>query len=722
MRSVKFLMLAALLTTGLARPDFALAQADKITEARLKGLEYLRSKQGSDGSWDYEGHRVGVTALCTVALLVNGASLDDPGIDRAYRFVRKEAKDVTSTYDITLSIILLSAIDEQHNRSTIRDLAGRLYVGQLASGGWSYTCPKSGSLTEKRTATSLKAGEGDNSCTQFAVLGLWTASRLGIDIDEPLNLVAERFLKTQNTDGGWPYTTPADAAGATKDSMTFAGLFCLTVARATRLRKLLDEQEEGTTTRSGETQGDALMNDPVFKKGFDRAVAFASGSGSRYFLWSMERVGVMLNLETLGDKDWFKLGSDALVRTQQPDGSWPDAQGGLADTSFAVMFLRKANLGSDISRLLEGQPEKAFLIAGRADKPRFESLEKAMADVKAGETIRIDGVGPYLVPHIVINQDVTIQAGPGYLPVMQYDVGMNKIGVRARPSRDDVCFMFRVEKGTLNLEGLQIEMTPTDIDAKIDWAAIRMAGGNLRMLNCTLSDADKKITALVQHQKPGKVELKNSLLIGGRGGVEIAASGDQTVLLENVLVHSVSAVSLVPSSPVSANAKTNLTFDQVTVQADEVVVVAKGVATPVAVDAQRCLFKTNWISSNLATSATDKGNRTWTGSKNVYNATRWLGRAGQPIDSITDEKSWVKFWGGAETDALTRPIIFERSRTARGYSNRARSFEWRIGETTRLAIENVRSGIQYGTVGSGRSYGRFRESILYNEWQAASGK
>ena len=727
MRSLLLLVLAVS-TTLLSMQNTSYAQIDKVTTARLKGLEFLRAQQNSDGSWEYENHRVGVTALCTVALLVNGASLDDPDINRAYRYVKRNLKDLKSTYDIALAIILLSKIDEHQNRSTIRDMAGRLYAGQLTSGGWSYSCPTvgAGALTDRKTRLKLKDGPGDNSCTQFAVLALWTASRIGVDIDKPLEDVAQRFLSSQNTDGGWAYRgAPAeeDKVEPTKNSMTFAGLFCLTVARATKLRKILDDQEDGTTTtKGGESQGEALMKDPVFKKGFDRAVAFASGSGSRYFLWSMERVGVMLNLEKLGTKDWFKLGSDALVRTQQEDGSWPDAQGGLADTSFAVMFLRKANLGSDISRLLEGEPDKAFLIAGRADKPRFDSIEKAIAAAKPGETVRIDGVGPYKLPHLVFNQDITLQAGPGYLPIMRYDVGINRIGVRARPSRDDVCYMIKVAKGTTTLEGLKIEMNPTDVDPKIDWAAIRVAGGNLRILNCAFSDADKKITALIQAQQAGRIEVRNSLLVGGRAAIEVAASGVQNIELDNVLVHSQDAISILNSKPVSSSAVTNIKLNRVTVQADEVVAVDKSCKSSINVDTTKGIFKTTWISSNLATSSTSPGNRSWTGTNNVYDPKRWLGRAGLPLASVSSDKSWVKFWGGKEEDAKKRDIVFERTRTSRGYSHRARSLDWRIGEATRLAFENVRAGIQYGTVGSGRAYGRFRESIRYNEWAAEKAK
>ena len=40
---------------------------ETITAARARGVKYLKSKQKKDGSWEFSGHEVGITALCTVA-------------------------------------------------------------------------------------------------------------------------------------------------------------------------------------------------------------------------------------------------------------------------------------------------------------------------------------------------------------------------------------------------------------------------------------------------------------------------------------------------------------------------------------------------------------------------------------------------------------------------------------------------------------------------------
>ena len=45
-------------------------------------------------------------------------------------------------------------------------------------------------------------------------------------------------------------------------------------------------------------------------------------TGNLYFLWSLERVGVIYGLTTIGKQDWYEFGADALVNSQMADGSW----------------------------------------------------------------------------------------------------------------------------------------------------------------------------------------------------------------------------------------------------------------------------------------------------------------------------------------------------------------------------------------------------------------
>jgi hypothetical protein len=69
-----------------------------------------------------------------------------------------------------------------------------------------------------------------------------------------------------------------------------------------------------------------------------------------YFLWSLERTAVAFGLDKIGDKDWYTWGADFLVADQEKDGSWRGVHGDYgADTCFALLFLRRADLAKDLS-------------------------------------------------------------------------------------------------------------------------------------------------------------------------------------------------------------------------------------------------------------------------------------------------------------------------------------------------------------------------------------
>src|SRR5262249_42171515 len=69
------------------------------------------------------------------------------------------------------------------------------------------------------------------------------------------------------------------------------------------------------------------------------------GNRDLYFLWCLERVGVIFGKERIGGVDWYDAGATALVRSQAGDGSWT-IPGYIqsVNTSFAVLFLSKSNV------------------------------------------------------------------------------------------------------------------------------------------------------------------------------------------------------------------------------------------------------------------------------------------------------------------------------------------------------------------------------------------
>src|SRR4029077_6097982 len=90
-----------------------------------------------------------------------------------------------------------------------------------------------------------------------------------------------------------------------------------------------------------------------------------------YFMWSLERVGMVYGLTTFGDVDWYDWGSDILIRPQQRKGSWKSDgfHSGSDDsaTAFALLFLCRADLTEDLSKRLKGKmtdPGSSRLVGG----------------------------------------------------------------------------------------------------------------------------------------------------------------------------------------------------------------------------------------------------------------------------------------------------------------------------------------------------------------------
>jgi hypothetical protein len=91
----------------------------------------------------------------------------------------------------------------------------------------------------------------------------------------------------------------------------------------------------------------------------------ALGDRDFYFLWSLERVGVVFGLDKIGATDWYDFGADELVAAQLANGAWGrGARGGVVDTSFALLFLSRSNLVRDLSAKVQKDTSNTELRAG----------------------------------------------------------------------------------------------------------------------------------------------------------------------------------------------------------------------------------------------------------------------------------------------------------------------------------------------------------------------
>lgn len=418
--------LLAAIVLGLASSSGSAVDRDAVNKAIDKGVKSLRKMQADDGTWPYPD--IGATALAGLTLLECGAKEDDKAVVRAADAVRKASLTLTHNYSISLAILFFDRLGDPDDVPLIESLTVRLLAAQTPTGGWNYrSSPVSDAEVRrlqavvanrkelagrhervrpgavKRTVRDLpreiqqqlmqldrlgglvRQMGSDNSNTQFATLALWVARRYGMPVDEALKRVERRFRGTQQSDGGWGYFERGSAVGPTARStasMTCAGLLGLAVADGSAAdregkddRKRARDLDKDRHLRRGLAALSTAVGQPR-GRGDRRAEGVPLtrlGGRTFYFLWSLERVSVALDLKTIGKKDWYAWGAELLLANQQANGGWQGtyAECG-ADTCFALLFLKRANLVPDLTTQLTGRvkdPGERVLKSSRDTEP-----------------------------------------------------------------------------------------------------------------------------------------------------------------------------------------------------------------------------------------------------------------------------------------------------------------------------------------------------------------
>jgi hypothetical protein len=494
-RAFSCVVLAA---TICVAPRIALSQADEAAKQRNaaieKGIGYLKKTQATDGSWDYDDGpfhigihmKQGTTALCALALMKSGVAPDAPEINKAFEYIL--AQNLEHTYSVGCVLMALEArfnwepphaedgptTTGEHGGKKLKpgardlDLAKRcvefLVKNQSAPGGWSYPRMDRGGGGQGGGQTG---GGGQNqsmredlSNTQYALLGLEAAERLGIAVPKGVyEKSAEQFVQSQEKDGpevagfpvpgadmsykelkkvekelhdkikqidasfkgkkddetnaeghtagderrtveedaarkilrtvegvkmharGWNYTFTAEDEKQGGDenpgtegrgrrgggggrggrrsrpvtgSMTTAGLACLFICKA-HLDGVpgYEKALKAPVDRALRDGAAWIARDfSVTKNPGNESNGGGGGGGGRvraghllYYLYGLERAGVLLLVPKFGEHDWYVEGAAEIVKAQNADGSW-DAKdegtvGPVCDTCFSLLFLAR---------------------------------------------------------------------------------------------------------------------------------------------------------------------------------------------------------------------------------------------------------------------------------------------------------------------------------------------------------------------------------------------
>jgi hypothetical protein len=357
-------LLLVLACAAPARPQAGGPKEALVTQVKQaidRGVRYLRESQRIDGSWEIDvtaaGMRGGWTSLALLGLLNSGVPATDPDVVRGLDWLRRIRSSMTYVRALQTMVFAEAGCveDKERIKENVDWLIGARILRDGKLHGWTYN--------------QSPAGTGDNSNTQYALLGLYAGKTAGIAIPQEVwKSIRDYYTETQQKDGGWLYSPRGNPHGIGSSlTMTTAGLSGLLIAGM----ELNTGREKPVGNGTFEGCGEYRENTPVA-----RALSWISnplrdGNGGLhdrfslempkrtfYNLYGIERAGRLSGQRFFGAHDWYREGCQYLVARQHENGSW--SEGGFYDqwpvvsTSFALLFLSKGRTPVLISKLVHG--------------------------------------------------------------------------------------------------------------------------------------------------------------------------------------------------------------------------------------------------------------------------------------------------------------------------------------------------------------------------------
>ena len=201
------------------RAQFVLSQK-VVDDTAEKIIANLKKVQARDGSFSYDSHyRVGTTALVVYAMASAGRTESDPAVNAGVSYLLKNHS--LSTYEEGLVICALQRLNGKKYQDRIQQAHEYLLQTQVPVGGWGYG-----------DNIRVQPEYADESCSQYAILGLASAKEIGLEIPQKtLNAALGFYGRRQNSDGGWPYVRGNSTFSMTSASLSSLRLLGLTLEK-----------------------------------------------------------------------------------------------------------------------------------------------------------------------------------------------------------------------------------------------------------------------------------------------------------------------------------------------------------------------------------------------------------------------------------------------------------------------------------------------------------
>lgn len=377
------------------------AEKAKIQLAVSKAQNYLLQQKlaGPEGS------------IAAYALIKAGVDKKNPRILGVVEEVIGKTKSGAyqpmehHVYEAGVDLMLLEAADAEFYRPQMQVIVDHLIQIQQPNGAWFYP-------------TIKDIDSGDTSISQYAVLGLWAASRAGIVIpNEVFENVARWHVAKQKSDGGFCYH-PFEAKvvinpdfTVSSSTMTAAGSSSLLIVRRIlysdsdmdaevrptdskkRFGVLERFQEDRKMVSRGPVSLKAASIDGALRNSMNWIKGHYEDRSSRrevwftYHLYCLERVAALMDVVKIGNHDWYELGSDELVLRQTSDGSWSDLSRPVPATSMALLFLTKATQTIITPKRKVATVGGGLQAGGRGLPENLDSVDVTDGNVKARKMV-----------------------------------------------------------------------------------------------------------------------------------------------------------------------------------------------------------------------------------------------------------------------------------------------------------------------------------------------
>ncbi|MEI8383202.1 MAG: HEAT repeat domain-containing protein [Planctomycetota bacterium] len=421
-------LVGVLTIMGSVRPGIAADKA-QIARAIERGQAFLlkQSKSSAQGS------------LACYSLVKSGVDKSHPDIQKGLQEVLSRFRDGAYSptshhnYEAGVDAMFLEAVDRELYRPQLESIAKFLIQKQRSYGAWYYPSGEGAGTLDF----------GDTSITQYAILGLWAASRAGVEIPiETWERAAKWLLVSQSRDGGFcyhPVENPNQVAGATNSTstMTVAGAGTLLVIRHVLFRDIEFDDglrpstptnaprrfgvlertiEEREKEKAPKVKTITTMSPAPIDKALKSALRvisdhfFEPGNASQgmylnYYFYGIERVGALLDSDKIGTHDWYNEGADELLKRQAADGSWTDSSSTVPSTALTLLFLSKATAGTIRKPRRAPQVGGGLLVGGRGLPDNLDTVQ-----VNQGEVRKIQGPVDTLLADLEKSSDAQILA------------------------------------------------------------------------------------------------------------------------------------------------------------------------------------------------------------------------------------------------------------------------------------------------------------------------